>query len=178
MEQSPDIEARPATPAQDIFAGAVVRLLPVVVAVLSADRPFRAASTMLLSRRGCSVLGAASEAEALLHASEQPVDVLVIDLDAAPGGLHERADAVARRLDAAEAGSGRRVAPIGVVVVGEAEDLGEAIEAHAGASRPVLDKWGPFERLYQAICDRDRARRLARPEDGVWPPPIASRRAV
>ena len=180
MDRSPDIEQPHARhEPQDVFAGGVVRLLPVVVLVLSADRPFRAAATMLLTRRGCSVLSAASEREALARAEEQPLDVLVIDLAPAPGGLYERAEAVARRIDATEAGCGRRVADIGAVVVGDAGQLGEAIEAGAGSARPVLDKWGPFERLYQAICDRDRARRLPRLDgEGVWPPPLAARRAV
>lgn len=162
--------------------GEVVRLLPVAVLVLSPDRSFRAASTMLLSRRGCSVLSAASEEEALEQAGAEPVDVLVVELqEEASGGLHARAAVTARRIDAAGAGAGRRVAPIGVVVVGEADELGESIEAEAGTAHPVLDKWGPFERLYQAICDRDRARRLVRAERGderAWPPPAFSRRAV
>ena len=180
MDESPDIEQPHARyEPQDIFVGGVVRLLPVIVLVLSDDRPFRAAATMLLSRRGCTVLSAAGEEEALAHADEQPLDVLVIDLAPSPAGLFERAETVARRLDEAEARRGRRLADIGVVVVGDAEQLGEAIDAEAGAVRPVLDKWGPFERLYQAICDRDRARRLARLDgEGLWPPPVAARRAV
>jgi CheY-like chemotaxis protein len=159
--------------------GVVVRLLPVAVLVLSRDRCFRAAATMLLSRRGCSVLSAAGEAEALAMVAEETVDVLVVELDLAEGSPEASADAIAGRIDSAGAHAGRRVAAVGIVVVGEAEELGSSIEATAGATRPVLDKWGPFERLYQAVCDRDRARRLVRAGDeSAWPPAARRRRAV
>lgn len=149
---------------------AVVRLLPIAVLVLSGDRYFRAAATMLLSRRGLTVLSAADEHEADAHALLEPVDVLVVELDPPPGEHLRRAGAIAARIDAASAAAGRRVAPVAVVVVGEPRDLGEIADASAGSGRPALDKWGPFERLFQAIADRDRARRLPL-EDGVsrWP---------
>ncbi len=140
-------------------AGAVVRLLPVAVLVVSEDRYFRSAATMLLSRRGCSVLAAANEAEALAQAAAHVVDVLVVE----PAPCFEPtqpAFALASLIDATCAAVGRRVAPVGVIVVGEPERLGEALDAEARTPLPVLDKWGPFERLYQAICERDRARRL------------------
>lgn len=152
-------------------AGTVVRLLPVAVLVLSSDRSFRAAATMLLTRRGCTVLSAQSEREALAMAGADPVDVIVIELGAAGGDLSRRARKVARKVDAAAARAGRRVAEVGIVIVGEAEDLGAQIEARAACAEPVLDKWGPFERLFQAVCDRDSARRLKPSRDaGSWPP--------
>jgi hypothetical protein len=150
--------------------GEVVRLLPVAVVVLSADRYFRAAATMLLTRRGCRVLSAADEQEALDAAELAALDVLVAELDVPAEELPARARALGARLDALGAAAGRRVAAVGIVLVGEPERIGEAIEADASASHPVLDKWGPFERLYQAICDQDRRRRLALPQDAArWP---------
>jgi CheY-like chemotaxis protein len=148
----------------------VVRLLPVAVLVLSSDRYFRAAATMLLSRRGCSVLSAADAREAQDQALLEAVDVLVVELAASPTDQLRGARSIAARIDGASSAAGRRVAPVGVVVVGEPEDLGETADAAAGVEQPVLDKWGPFERLYQAITDRDRARRLPPAAGaGAWP---------
>ncbi len=164
-------------PAERGLGGEVVRLLPVSVLVLSADRYFRAAATMLLSRRGCSVLGAADEQEALDAAEIATIDVLVAELDADRGKLPARALALGKRIDAVGLSAGRRVAAVGVVVVGEPEALGEAIDTDASAPNPVLDKWGPFERLHQAVCDQDRRRRLELPRsEARWPE--AARRPV
>jgi CheY-like chemotaxis protein len=162
-------------PAREERRAEVVRLLPIAVLVLSADRYFRAAATTLLSRRGCSVQSAADELEAHDHTLLWAVDVLVVELAAPPADQLRRARAIAERLDAANGAAGRRVAAIGVVVVGEPADLGDALDAAAGTEQPVLDKWGPFERLHQAIGDRDRARRLA-PADGVAAWPASARR--
>lgn len=156
-------------PVSERRGGEVVRLLPISVLVLSPDRYFRTAATMLLSRRGCTVLSAAEENEARDQALLEPVDVLVLE-PAAADAVQRHARVVAELIDRAALGAGRRVAPVGVVVVGEPEQLGETLEADALTDRPALDKWGPFERLYQAIADRDRARRLA-PESAalLWP---------
>jgi hypothetical protein len=154
--------------------GEVVRLLPIAVLVASGDRYFRSAAAMLLSRRGCTVLSAVDEHEARDHAVLAAVDVLVIEL-ARPDRLTETASAVAEQVDEAARETGRRVAPIGVVVVGEPEQLAGRLEAGAGAELPVLDKWGPFERLYQAIVERDSARRL--PPTSAPAPPGAPRLA-
>ena len=161
MSTGPDIRLPdPAAPPPEERRAEIVRLLPVAVLVLSADRCFRAAATMLLSRRGCTVLAAAEEDAALAYAAQHAVDVLVVELLLPGGEQTSRAGVLAARIDAAATAAGRRVAPVGVVLVGELEQLGECADARAGALRPALDKWGPFERLYQAICDRDRARRL------------------
>jgi hypothetical protein len=147
----------------------VVRLLPIAVLVVSGDRYFRSAATMLLSRRGCVVLSAADEREARDHAVLAAVDVLVVEPPRS-SGCCESASELAAQLDEASREAGRHVAPVGVVVVGEPERLAEALDARAGAERPVLDKWGPFERLHQAIVDRDGARRLpARGASPSWP---------
>jgi CheY-like chemotaxis protein len=173
---TPDPQPPGGVPPGEERRGHVVRLLPISVLVLSGDRYFRAAATMLLSRRGCSVLSAAEEREAHEQALLAYVDVLVVEL-AAPATDHvRRARAIATRIDAAGSAAGRRVAPVGVVVVGEPEDLGDAGDAAAGSEQPVLDKWGPFERLYQAISERDRARRLP-PVAGAAAWPASARRA-
>lgn len=153
----------------------VVRLLPVSVLVVSADRYFRAAATMLLSRRGCTVLSAVDELEARDHALLAAIDVLVVELASPADQAVREALAVAELVDAATLTTGRRVAPVGVVVVGEPEQLRGQLDVGAGAPRPVLDKWGPFERLYQAIVDCDRRRSLP-PRGGVAMWPASARR--
>ena len=91
--------------------GEVVRLLPIAVLVLSGDRYFRPAATMLLTRRGCTVMSAADGDEARGDAARS-------------GGRARRrarrrrartvgrAGAIGRRIDAAGAAAGRRVAPV------------------------------------------------------------------
>ncbi len=150
---------------------AVVRLLPIAVLVLSGDRYFRAAATMLLSRRGCTVLSAADEHEAdaqrAARAGGRARRRARPATGRAPeaGGSDRRSDRRGERGGRASRGAGQQwwssASP---------GDLGEIADASAGSGRPALDKWGPFERLYQAIADRDRARRLPL-EDGVsrWP---------
>ncbi len=155
-----------------------VRLLPIAVMVVSADRCFRAAATMLLSRRGCAVASAADAPEAVSLAADLKVDVVVAELVVEAGHVAS-ARALAAAIDRNRGAAGRRVAPVGLVVVGEREALGDALDAEAGAALPVLDKWGPFARLYQAICDRDGARRLPPPADGpAWPGALRRRGAV
>jgi CheY-like chemotaxis protein len=148
--------------------GEVVRLLPIAVLVLSPDRYFRAAATMLLSRRGCSVLSAADEREALEATRLHAIDVIVVELPASDAGQPRRADTVARSIDAVAAAAGRRVAGVGVVLVAESDELGEAADAQPGTAHPALDKWGPFEQLYLAVADCDRARRLPFASGGSW----------
>jgi len=156
---------------------AVVRLLPIAVLLLSADRYFRAAATMLLSRRGCSVLSAADEREALEGTRLHPVDVLVVELDRSAGEELGRARTLAERIDAEAAAAGRRVATVGIVVVAEASGLDE-VDADDGTSHPALDKWGPFGELYEAIADRDRARRLPHTTGQAWPESVRRPGAV
>jgi CheY-like chemotaxis protein len=158
--------------------GAVVRLLPIAVLVLSPDRYFRAAATMLLSRRGCSVLSASDEAEALEATRLHAVDVLVVELQGSDDVRPRRARAVARSIDAVAAAAGRRVAEVGVVLVAESDELGEAAAAEPGTEHPALDKWGPFEQLYLAVADCDRARRLPFASGGSWPDSVRRPGAV
>jgi CheY-like chemotaxis protein len=176
MSSSADTNDPQRRPPGEERRGQVVRLLPIAVLVLSSDRYFRSAATMLLSRRGFTVLSAADEREAHDATLLEAVDVLVLELAAPATDQLRRAFAIASRIDRASTAAGRRVAPVGVVVVGEPGDLGDTADATAGAEQPVLDKWGPFERLHQAIADRDRARRLP-PLPGAVAWPASARRS-
>jgi hypothetical protein len=152
----------------------IVRLWPIRVLVISPDRYFRAAAAMLIGRRGCAVLTADSEGEALELAGRERIDVLLLER---PTEEDRRSwDVPVRRLASAVslslARQGVRCAPVGVVVVSERYGTGDD-----GASSPEsleVDKWGPFEELFRAIVRADRHRRLPR-ERRFLPWPAAAR---
>ncbi|MHB8531157.1 MAG: hypothetical protein ACYDC2_00400 [Solirubrobacteraceae bacterium] len=156
----------------------VVRLWPVRVLVISADRHYRAAAAMLLGRRGCPALTAAGEQEAIELAGRECVDVVVLER---PASQERRSwdvpvHSLAASIGLAMARQGARVAPVGVVVVSDAP----AGTGRGGSSPHTfeLDKWGPFEELFRAIARADRARRLPRERRHLpWPVSLREARA-
>jgi hypothetical protein len=171
----------------------VVRLWPIQVLVLSPDRYFRAAAAMLIGRRGCTALSAATELEAVELAGAERVDVIVLERPAEQGrrGWEVPVRTIASAIDVAMARQGARVAPVGIVVVSERtardgdrdgdrdRDGDGGGGGGAQSASPVsleLDKWGPFEELFRAIARADRARRLPR-ERRYLPWPASLRQA-
>ena len=126
----------------------VIRLHPLRVLVVSADEPFRAASAMLIGRRDCTVfslIGAYGAAELI---ARERIDVAVVD------GA-EQMRALADELTHA-------VPPVGVVSVGEAEDVGLP-------GGPMLARWTRFEELFDAVTRADRARTRECLGERRWP---------
>jgi hypothetical protein len=115
----------------------VIRLWPLRVLVVSAHEPFRAASVMLIGRRDCTVFSLGDVHGAADLAVRERIDVVVVD------GA-EQLHALAGELAGA-------VPPVGVVSVGEAEDVGLP-------EGPMLARWAPFEELFDALTRADRAR--------------------
>src|SRR5207253_1133035 len=105
------------------------RRRPLSVLLLSSDRNFRMVMSLLLTRRGASViLGRLVE-----PASREPAEVVVID-----GGAAETT--MTRALQIAEA-----LAPsVGVVLVA----AGPCADTHG---LPLVARWGPFPELFAAI---------------------------
>jgi CBS domain-containing protein len=126
----------------------VIRLRPLRVLVVSAEEPFRAASTMLIERRDCVVFSLPSVYGAAELIAHERLDVAVVD------GA-EPLRAIAGEL--AQAG-----APVGVVSVGDAEDVGLP-------GGPQLARWTRFEELFDAIERADRARARECAAEGRWP---------
>jgi hypothetical protein len=156
----------------------VVRLWPIRVLVISADRYYRSAAAMLIGRRGCSALTAAHEQEAIELAGRECVDVVVLErpVEQERRGWEVPVQSLAASMGLAMARQGLRVAPIGVVVVSDAP----AGAGRRGASPLTfeLDKWGPFEELFRAIGRADRARRLPRERRHLpWPASLRQARA-
>jgi hypothetical protein len=132
----------------------VIRLRPLRVLVVSAYEPFRTASSMLLSRRDCVVFGLSDVYGAAELVARERIDVAVVD------GT-ERLRALADDL--------AHAAPqVGVVSVGEAEDVGLP-------GGPVLARWAPFEELFDALTRADRARAQGRIVGGSWAETARSR---
>jgi hypothetical protein len=154
----------------------VVRLWPIRVLVLSPDRYFRAAAAMLIDRRGCSSLTAATEAEAVELAAGERIDVIVLERPRREGrrSWDVPVRSLASAIDLAMLRQGARVAPVGIVIVSERRSGGD--DGHASPESLELDKWGPFEELFRAIARADRARRLPR-ERRFLPWPAAVRQA-
>ena len=138
----------------------VIRLRPLRVLIVSADEPFRTASAMLLGRRDCVVFGLSDVYGAAELVTRERIDVAVVD---GPEQLRALADDIAHATPL-----------VGVVSVGEAEDVGLP-------GGPMLARWAPFEELFDALTRADRARvhgRVAggcRPDDGRWPGGARSR---
>jgi uncharacterized membrane protein (UPF0127 family) len=134
---APELDARP--------HGAVARMRPLSVLVISADRRFRSVASVLVARRGCAVATAESADRLGELTARVRADVIVVDRDA----TGESADAVARA---------RALPGVGLVVVEEEP------APHGHGELQALAKWGPFERLFAAIEAADKGRA---PQGGV-----------
>jgi uncharacterized protein len=106
---------------------------PARVVVLGSDERFRAVAAALLTRRGCAVTLAEPSADARTLLRKSGADVVVLDADAS---LTAAARKVAQ-LQAVEP-------PVGVVVV--SEDPESKL-----STMPVVEKWGSFAALCDAI---------------------------
>lgn len=116
--------------------GELVRLRPQSVLVLSADRTFRIVNSLLLTRRGCSVV----VGRLIEPAGRAPADVALLD-----GGGDRETLARAVRI-------ARGLAPsVGVVLVAEAPCADTE-------GLCVLPRWGTFADLFCAIRRAERRR--------------------
>jgi uncharacterized membrane protein (UPF0127 family) len=154
LEREPDTILEPADPPEDrvpnaLYAlglgdprlGTVVRMRPISVLVISADRRFRSVASVLIARRGCAVATTENADRLEELAARVRADVVVIDADG------KRASATARA-------RAQRLGGVGVVIVEE-----EPAGSDGAGELQALAKWGPFERLYAAIetADGDRS---------------------
>jgi hypothetical protein len=120
--------------------GQLERLRPLAVLVLSSDRNFRIVISLLLTRRGCSVI----VGRLVEPASREPADVVLID-----GGQSQAT--VTRSVQIA-----RALAPsVGVVLVASAP-------VFDSEGLPLVARWGPFPELFAAIQRADQRRRPGR----------------
>lgn len=119
------------------------RLAPLRVAVVSPDRHYRAAMSLLLARRSCSVTSAASAVGLGESLAVEVCDVVVLDAGADGAGQAFAAlDTLPRR--------------VGVVVVSDGSTaLGERL-------METMAKWGPFDELMGAIERADPHRGVGR----------------
>jgi hypothetical protein len=122
----------------------VIRLWPLRVLVVSAHEPFRVASAMLIARRDCVVFRLNDCSGAADLVARERIDVVLVD---GP----EQSHALAGELAGA-------VPPVGIVAVGEAQDVGLA-------GGPTLARWAPFEELFDALVHADRGRVRGRATD-------------
>jgi len=113
---------------------------PIRVLLLAPDRRFRDTTALLLSRRGCEVSVAGSVEQAVELAADEGPHVVVLDAG-------RSLTAAARSVAALEA----LRPPVGVVVVADDGESGLA-------QLPVLDRWGSFDALYEAVEQADRGR--------------------
>ncbi len=127
----------------------VIRLRPLRVLVASRDHRFRAVTSMLLSRRGCTPFSAGDVTDTAATIARERIDVALVD------GL-ELLREIARDVALGEA----RTPAVGVVVVGDGAPA-------VTAGIPTLAKWDDFDRLFAAIVRADRARARARATDGA-----------
>lgn len=142
--------------AQERDRGAqVIRLRPLRVLVLSADEPFRAASAMLIGRRDCTVFSLLDAYGAAELIARERIDVAVVD---GAAQLRALADELANA-----------VPSVGVVSIGEAEDVGSP-------GGPMLARWVRFEALFDAIERAERGRVRRCPTEGRWPAGARSHR--
>jgi hypothetical protein len=115
----------------------VIRLWPLRVLVVSAHEPFLVACAMLIARRDCVVFRLNDCSGAADLVARERIDVVLVD-----GPEQSRA------LDEELAGA---VPPVGLVAVGEAQDVGVP-------GGPTLARWAPFEELFDALVRADRQR--------------------
>jgi hypothetical protein len=129
----------------------VIRLHPIRVLVVSDDEPFRAVNAMLVARRGCRVFSLTGVYAAAELIARERIDVVLVD---GP----ERARSLIGELEL----TADLVPPVGIVCAGNS---GES----APSGGPVLEKWAPFEVLFDAIVRADRARVRERLPDATAP---------
>lgn len=118
----------------------VIRLHPIRVLVVSEDEPFRAVNAMLVARRGCRVFSLTGVYAAAELIARERIDVVVVD---GP----DRARSLIGELEL----TAELAPPVGLVCAGNS---GESTPS----GEPVLEKWAPFEALFDAIVRADRAR--------------------
>jgi CheY-like chemotaxis protein len=121
----------------------IIRLRPLRVLVVSADEPFRAVTTMLLSRRGCRTFSLTAAYAAAELVARERIDVAVVDGEGRRLALADELSVIAEV-----------VPPVGIVLVGDAEDT-------VPTGEQVLVKWTPFDDLFATIVRADRARARA-----------------
>ena len=122
-----------------------LRLAPLRVAVISPDHHYRAAMSLLLGRRKCSVTASVSAVGLSESLAVEVCDVVVLDASA---------DGAAASVGALEALSRR----VGIVVVSDGSAaLGERL-------METMAKWGPFDDLLAAI---ERANESRKPLGGL-----------
>jgi uncharacterized membrane protein (UPF0127 family) len=119
------------TSAHHAREGALTRLQPLRVLVISSDLHFRNVVSLLLARRNCSVTTTANAARVTELIVRESADVVVVD------DTHSPAAATVATVEALER-------PVGVVLV--ADEVGTAMP-----DLPVVAKWGPFGDLLAAI---------------------------
>jgi|GEM_PF-5099641 len=129
----------------------VIRLHPIRVLVVSEDEPFRAVNAMLVARRGCRVFSLTGVYAAAELIARERIDVVVVD---GP----DRARSLIGELEL----TADLAPPVGLVCAGNS---GESTPS----GEPVLEKWAPFEDLFDAIVRADRARVRKRLPDGAAP---------
>lgn len=139
METDGDYDDRSGSPEQD---AQVIRLRPLRVLIVSLDHRFRAVIEMLIARRGCSVFSLSTPDSVTRTVVDERVDVVLVD--GAPA-LREVAHGIAR--------SDASLPPVGVVLVTERDQP-------TPPGWRALAKWDPFEELFDAVLDADRARSL------------------
>jgi uncharacterized protein len=108
------------------------RLRPLRILIISPDSRFRTVMSLLLSRRNCVVTTTANRGRALELAGREACDVALIDVDDATASARLRA-----ALGALEPS-------IGIVLVSDDAAERPGADAH-------LAKWGPFDRLLDAV---------------------------
>ncbi len=127
----------------------MIRLHPIRVLVVSEDEPFRAVNAMLVARRGCRVFSLTGVYAAAELIARERIDVVVVD---GP----DRARSLIGELEL----TADLVSPVGLVCAGNS---GESTPS----GEPVLEKWAPFEDLFDAIVRADRARVRGRLPDSA-----------
>jgi uncharacterized membrane protein (UPF0127 family) len=108
------------------------------ILIVATDRRFRSVASALLARRGCTVVLGDRLSDAAELADRDQADVVVLDAGSSPALAVQCAARVAA-LDR----------PVGAVIAGD-------VPSRAFPT-PILEKWGEFDRLYEAI-------ELARPD--------------
>jgi uncharacterized membrane protein (UPF0127 family) len=130
------------------------RMAPLRVLLISPDRHYRTAMSLLLARRNCSVRPATSARGLGKLLASDRCDIVVLDASAPSAGAS---------LAAVET----LAWPVGVVIIGEESAApsngGGGFNGRGGlAGRTALAKWGPFDELMDAIEAVDPG---AQPED-------------
>jgi uncharacterized membrane protein (UPF0127 family) len=113
------------------------RVAPLRIVLISPDRHYRTAMSLLLARRNCSVRAAASARTLGEMLASERCDVVLLDAGAA---------SAVESLEAVET----LAWPVGVVIVAD-ETLAPLNGRSAFAGRKALAKWGPFDELMVAI---------------------------